>query len=75
MGGVCSAYGEEEACKEVWWGNLGKGTTGGHRRRRDDNIKMDLQVVGYGSMDWIKLAQDWDRWWALENVVINLQVP
>jgi hypothetical protein len=45
------------------------------RRRRDDNIKMDLQEVGCGSTDWIKLALDRVRWWALENVVIKLQVP
>jgi hypothetical protein len=32
------------------------------RRRWQDNIKMDLQVVGCGNMDWIKLAQDRDRW-------------
>jgi hypothetical protein len=37
-------------------------------------VKMDLQKVGCGSWDGIKLAQDRDRWWAL-NVVMNLQVP
>ena len=57
-----------------WWGNL---------RERDiledpgihgeDNIKMDLQKEGFGGMDWIKLAQD--RWQALVNAVMNLQVP
>ena len=36
---------------------------------------MDLQEVGWGSMDWIDLAQDRDRWQALVNVVMNLQVP
>jgi len=36
---------------------------------------MDLQEVGYGGMDWNKLAQDWDRWWALVNAVTNLRVP
>jgi hypothetical protein len=41
----------------------------------EDNIKMDLQEVGYGALDWIKLAQDRDRWRALVNVVMNLQVP
>ena len=45
------------------------------RRRWEDNIKMDLQEVGCGGMDWIKLAQDRDRWQALVNAVMNLRVP
>jgi hypothetical protein len=44
------------------------------RRRWEDNIKMDIQDVGFG-MDWIELAQDRDRWRALVNVVMNLRVP
>jgi len=44
------------------------------RRRWEDNIKMDLQEVGRGGMDWIGLAQDRDRWRALVNAVMNLQV-
>jgi len=45
------------------------------RRRWEDNIKMDLQEVGYGGMDWIDLAQDKNRWLALVNVVMSLRVP
>jgi hypothetical protein len=44
------------------------------RPRWEDNINIDLQGVGWG-MDWIELAQDRDRWRALVNVVLNLQVP
>ena len=41
----------------------------------DDNIKVDLQELGCGVMDWIELAQDSDRWRALANVVMILRVP
>jgi len=44
------------------------------RRRWEDNIKMDLQEVGCGGMDWIDLAQDRDSWRALVNVVMKLRV-
>jgi hypothetical protein len=45
------------------------------RHRWEDNIKMDLQEMGWGGMDWIGLAEDRDRWLALVNAVMNLQVP
>ena len=53
----------------------GKRPLGRPRRRWEDNIKMDLQEVGFGGMDWIDLAQDRDRWRALVNAVLNLRVP
>jgi hypothetical protein len=46
-----------------------------HRRRLEDTIKMDLQEVGSGGMDWIDMAQDRDRWRALVSAVMNLRVP
>ena len=45
------------------------------RRRWEENIMMDLQEMGFGSMDCIDLAQDTDSWWALANAVMNLRVP
>ena len=45
------------------------------RRRREDNIKMDLQEVGGGCGDWMELAQDMDRWRALVSKVMNFRVP
>jgi len=53
----------------------GKRPLGRPRRRWEDNIKMDLQEVGCGSVDWIEMAQDRDRWRALVNAVMNLRVP
>jgi hypothetical protein len=43
-------------------------------RKWEDNIKMDLREIGFGDVDWIHLAQDRDRWQALVNTVMNLQV-
>jgi hypothetical protein len=45
------------------------------RYRREDNINMDLQDAGCGCMHWIELAQGRERWRALVNAVMNLQVP
>ena len=53
----------------------GKRPLGKPRCRWKDNIKMDLQEVGCGSVDWIDLAQDRDRWRALVNAVMNLRIP
>jgi hypothetical protein len=42
-------------------------------RRWENNVKMDLQEVGWGGMDWIDMAQDTDRWRALVTAVMNLR--
>jgi len=53
----------------------GRRPLGRPRRRWVDNIRMDLQEVGCGYMDWIGLAQDRDRWGTLVKAVMNLRVP
>ena len=53
----------------------GKRPLGNPGCRREDNIKTDLQEVGYGGMNWIDLAQDSDRWQALVNVGMKFRVP
>ena len=60
--GACSTNGRDEKLILVLVGNpTGKRPLGRHRRRWDDNIRMDLQELGYRGMDWIDLARDRDR--------------
>jgi hypothetical protein len=65
----------ENRCIEYFCGRPeARRPLGRPRRRRQGNIKMDLEEVEWG-MDWIELAQDRDRWRSLMNAVVTLQVP
>jgi hypothetical protein len=76
MGGACSSDGVGRGVYRFLVGKPeGKRPLGRPRCRWEDNIKMDLQEVGCGGMDWIGLAQDKDRWRVLVNAVMNLRVP
>ena len=71
--GHMACMSEERGSIGSWWGKPeGKRPLG---RRWVDNIRMDLQEVGCGYVDWIGLAQDRDRWRTLVSAVMNLRVP
>jgi len=71
-----AGHGEERGAYRALVGKPeGKKPLGRPRRRWVDNIRMDLQEVGCGYMDWIGLAEDMYRWWRLVSAVMNLQVP
>jgi hypothetical protein len=75
MGRTCSTYGDIRCVYKVLVENPeGKKPLGRPRRRWGDDNEMDLQKVECGCMDWIDLAQDRDRWWALVNAVMNFHV-
>jgi len=74
--GHVACMGERRGVYRVLVGKpAGKRPLGRPRRRWEDNIKMDLQEVVCGVMDWIELVQVRDRWWALVSAVMNLRVP
>jgi hypothetical protein len=74
--GHVACKGERRGVYKVSMGEPeGRRPLGRPRHKWEDNIKMDLQEVGCGGMDWIDLAQDRDRCRALVNVVMNLCVP
>jgi len=73
--GHVARIGEERGVYRVLVGKPeGKRPLGRPRRRWVDNIRMNLQEVGCGYMDWIALAQDRDRWRTLVSAVMNLWV-
>ena len=74
--GHVGRMGEERGVYRVFVGKPeGRRPLGRPRRRWVDNIRMDLQEVGFGYMDWIGLVQDRDRWRTLVSAVMNLRVP
>jgi hypothetical protein len=75
LAGHVAHIGEKRGAYRIFVGRReGRRSFGRPRRRWKDNIKMDLQEVGWG-MDWTELAQYRDRWRALVNAVMNLRVP
>ena len=73
--GHVARMGEERGVYRVLFGKPeGKRPLGRPRRRCVDNIRMDLQEVGCGYMDWIGLAQDRDRWRTVVSAVMILRV-
>jgi hypothetical protein len=73
---ACSAYeGGERRVQVLVEKPEGKRPLGKPRRRWEDNIKVDLQKVGFGAMNWIELSQDRETLWALVYAEINLLFP
>jgi hypothetical protein len=67
--------GEERKVYKVLVGKPeGKRPLGRPRHSWEDGIRMDVRKIGLGGVDWIRLAQGRDRWWAVVSAVINLRV-
>jgi hypothetical protein len=67
--------GEERKVHKVLVGKSeGKRPLGRPRRKCEDGVRMDRREIGLGLVDWIRLAQDRDRWWAVVSAVMNLRV-
>jgi hypothetical protein len=64
--------GEESKVYRVLVGKPERRPLGTARRKWEDGIRMDLGKIGWGSAEWIQLAQDRDRWRAIVNTVMTL---
>jgi hypothetical protein len=74
MGGACSTNGENRnAYRSLVGKPEGKRPVGRSRHRWEDIIKIHFREIGWGSMDWINLAQDRDQWRVFVNMVMNLR--
>jgi hypothetical protein len=74
-GHVARMVEESEVYRILLGKSEGKRPLGRPRHRWVDNIRMDLQEVGCRYMEWIRLAQDRDRWRTLVSALMNLRVP
>jgi hypothetical protein len=73
--GHMARTGEERKVYKVLVGKPeGKKPPGRRRRRWENGIRMDLREIGLGGVDWIRLAQDRDRWRGVVSAVMNLRV-
>jgi hypothetical protein len=73
--GYVARMGEERKLYKVLAGKPeGKRPLGRPRRRWGDGIRLDLREIGLGGVDWIRLAQDRERWRAVVSAVTNLRV-
>ena len=76
LAGYVTRMGEDRGVYSVLVGKPeGRRPLGRPRSKWVDNIRMDLQEVGCGYMDWIGLAKDRDRWRTFVSAVMNLRVP
>jgi hypothetical protein len=76
VGGTCGTHGEGRGVYRILTGRPeGKSPLGRPRRRREDNIKMDLREIGIDGANWIQLARDSVQWRDFVNTVMNLRVP
>jgi hypothetical protein len=71
MGGPCSTIGEKRNVYRLLVGKTGKEPLGRPRRRWVDNIRMDLEEVGWGDVDWIGLTKDRNRWRATSWFLVH----